>query len=282
MIFRKISRRTILIFSILLISMGILALFLSNYYNPFPSKKKVVVINLNSMISYDNIDINKLISILKDQKYDGIIFKVDSPGGDLSILRIVEYAKNISKPTVCYIDGQTTSAAYWLCSQTNYIIARKDSIVGNIGAYAIIITYVDLLKKLGINVTIFKATPHKTIGAPLEYLTDEEKSFLNYTVTYLGNQFIKDVLSKRNIKNESFALSGYWFIADFAKELNLIDSIGEFEDAKKVIANMLNTTVDNIEFYEINLKKERTIFDYLSFSLLKNLMLNPYEIKIIL
>lgn len=266
--------------------------------------KEVLVMEINGEIDSSNLNINQIVQTLRNFNYDGLVLYIDSPGGTTSAIRIVYALQNLSVPVICYVQGEATSAAYWICSQSDYIIANPDSIVGNIGAYIQIIDLQGLLNKLGIDVYYIQSTPYKTIGNPYENLTPEEYNYLQSILDNLTYEFESDVLAKRNITNESLAFSGLFFLPQEAEQLGLINQIGDFEDVKYIMAKMLNTTPNHIIFiyrsYQqnnlnllsilgsyLNSNVQNNLYPYIVYLYLQNMIsdsifMNGDEIKIYL
>jgi len=264
---RRITKRP-LFFIILSVLFSLIALFYISDLIFFKKKIRILEIIIDSEITSNKIDIDKLIYDIKSQNYDGILFVIDSPGGDISVLRIVNAIKSVNKAKFCYINGEATSAAYWICSLSDYIMAREDSIVGNIGAYIMIIDTSGLLNKLGINVSIIKSTPYKDIGTYYRSPTEFEREYLLNLTQEITNMFVEDVISNRRIK-DNISISGLWFLSYRAKELGLIDEIGELEDIVDYIANYYNVSKRNIEIirkdYKYKKSKYLGLFDFSSF-----------------
>ncbi len=260
--FSKFWKKFLLVITLLSI---IFILFFIFSLRLHENKKTVLILKIDDVITYDNLDIDSIVKTINSSKYDGLIFYINSPGGDISILKILYYLDKINSsiPIVCYIDHQATSAAYWLCSKSDYIISSPDSLVGNIGAYAIFIDSSKLLEKIGINITIIESTPHKTIGNVYYPLDDEEYKFIQETLDNITKMFIDDIKSKRNIHNEKLAFSGLPFYSFQAINIGLIDEIGDINSAKRKISELLNVSEDKINFIEVNFKVKKGILEKL-------------------
>ena len=228
------------------------------------SKKLVYVLKINDIISYEGLDIDSMYNFLKKFKGDGIILYIDSPGGGLETYKIVNALKNLNVPKLCYVHYYATSAAYWICSQADYIIAEPHSVVGSVGGIIEIISYSRLFEKLGIDVVIVKEGEYKDVGNPFRNITEEEKELLRKKLNLIVEEFRNDVKSKRNLTNESLVFSGLWFLGIESIDIGLVDSLGDFEDAKERISSMLNTSLDNIEFVFISFEKKESLFEKLS------------------
>lgn len=244
-------------------------------------KEKYVflIVDIDTTISSKNLDIDSLLKELKNPQYSGIVLKISSEGGDIEVLRLVNSLKEINKTKICYIDGLATSAAYWICSLSDYIIARPDSIVGSVGAYTVILDLSGFLEKIGINVTVIKSTPYKDIGSFYRKLTDFEKEYLEYVLKYLTEKFIEDIKLKRQNIND-IAFTGLWFLAEDAKRYGLIDEIGEFEMVKKYIIERFNITEDLISFRIKDFKRKKFSILDIFFKLFNNFLYDSLSKKI--
>lgn len=95
----------------------------------------------------------KFDALLADSNIDVIILWIDSPGGQGAGLRtFAQKVKNSSKYTICFIsDGSCCSAAYWIASQCNLIIASQPTDrIGSIGAYMILINFLKASENEGV------------------------------------------------------------------------------------------------------------------------------------
>jgi len=258
---RRITKKPLFFIIIAIIAISLILFLYLNSPISHEKNVKILEIDINSEITSDQIDISKMIEDIENPNYNAILFVINSPGGDLSVLRIVDAIKKSNKTIFCYIDGEATSAAYWICSLSNYIIARPDSIVGNIGAYVMVTDISGLLKKLGINISIIKSTPYKDIGGPYRPLTDFEREYLLNVTEDITKIFIDDVISHRKLKDTNISLSGLWFLAYKAKELGLIDDVGEMTDMMDYIEKYYNTS--NIQIIKKSYKYKTPWYYYL-------------------
>ncbi|RDD52144.1 S49 family peptidase [Nanoarchaeota archaeon NZ13-N] len=265
---RQIIRKKVFLLIPLFILIILLSVFLLKPHILPEKRVRILKINIDSLITSDNLNIDRLIDDLEGKNYDGILFVLNSPGGNLDILRIVNTLESIDTPKFCYINGEATSAAYWLCVHSDYIIARPDSIVGSIGAYIEVIDISKLLDKIGINVSIIKSTPYKDIGSGYRPLTEFELEYLKRVVERVTDDFVRDIASRRNISN-NISLSGLWFLAKDAKDMNLIDDIGEYEKMLDYISKFYNTSKENIVFINKEYKYKKpwysNIFNFRGF-----------------
>ena len=84
------------------------------------------------------IDINDISDYIDeyfdDIEVETIIFHIDSPGRVVGgVEELARKISNLKKPTIAYTDGMMCSAAYWLGSSADRVIASPSPTVGPIG-----------------------------------------------------------------------------------------------------------------------------------------------------
>jgi protease-4 len=99
-----------------------------------------------------------------------------------------------------------------------------------------------VIERIGVDVNIIKAGKYKDIGSAVRPLTDEERSILESFASEIHEQFISDVAAGRKGKIDRDKLvsvaNGSFFTGEKAKELGLVDSIGNFYDAVKIAGEL--------------------------------------------
>jgi len=174
-----------------------------------------------------------------------ILLRINSPGGTVApaqeIYREIEKIRK-KKPVVASIETVGASAAYYIASSADRIVCSKGSITGSIGVIMMLPDIHKVIEKIGVNVNVIKAGAFKDIGSGIKPLDDQERDILQNFAKEVHEQFISDVLQGRKGKIEEDKLreiaDGRFFTGQSAKELGLVDSMGNFYDAVKVAANL--------------------------------------------
>lgn len=164
-----------------------------------------------------------------------VMLYIDSPGGIVDGTQGVAAAiKAIDKPTIAYTDGLMASAAYWIGSAADQIVAAETAHVGSVGVVA---THVDLSerdKKYGIKRTNIFNGKFKRMAADTEPLSDEGREYIQQMVDSIYDVFASDVARNRGASIET--IKGHEsrvFIASQARQAGLIDEVGSMEVAIK-------------------------------------------------
>lgn len=153
----------------------------------------------------------------KDPEVNRIVLSIDSPGG--MVAGLSEFAEIISRSktnTTAVVSGVCASAAYWVGSQCDEIIASPTSIVGNIGV-KIKRPYKDT------SVMLSKGAPRKILSnADMQTVLDDIEAV-----------FISAVATGRGVTPEhvraNFGRGGV-FVGAKAVQAGLADRVGSFSD----------------------------------------------------
>ena len=133
------------------------------------------------------------------------------------------------------------SGGYYVAAAANKIVANPGTITGSIGVIMEFVRFKDLLNKIGINFEVIKSGEFKDIGSPLRELTERERKLLNALIEDIQKQFVKEVAAGRNLTVEEVQkiADGRIFSGARAKELGLVDMLGNFQDAVDIAKNMV-------------------------------------------
>jgi signal peptide peptidase SppA len=169
-----------------------------------------------------------------------VVLKIDSPGGMVAGLDpVLEQIDRLSEKTlvVASINGMGASAAYRIASKAGSIFASKDSEVGSIGTYWQLLDYSEAYKRAGVESVLLTTGPYKGIGTPGEPLTREQREFLQQTVEESNAEFLKDIMTGREMSAEAVdsVADGRWWSANKAETFGLIDGVGSLADVLQMI-----------------------------------------------
>lgn len=210
----------------------------------------------------------KIVKLLKkiDERNDikAVILEINSPGGSaVASEEIGNAVKNLNKTNVAVIREYGASGAYWIASATDKIYANRMSFTGSIGVIASHLEYSGLLQDYNVTYRRLVAGKYKDAGTPFKEMTSEEQKLFQKLLDKTHDYFIKEVADNRKLSEQKVRelATGFVFLGEEAKELGLIDEIGNRDDAIKYLEGQLNITA---ELAEIETKP--TLFDALSAS----------------
>lgn len=176
----------------------------------------------------------QLAQLDSDPSVQSIVVDVDSPGG--LVFGVTETAAALartSKPVVAVVSGLNASAAYWISSNVDRLIATPAALVGSIGVF---VTHTDLsgaLEREGVRVSYVSQGKFKTELAPTKPLSDAGRDELQRIVDADFELFVRDVARGRGVSpagvRNGFG-EGRVLSAPDALRAGMIDAIGAFED----------------------------------------------------
>ena len=213
---------------------------------PFNSKPKIAIIELHGVIG-NNIketDYSRLLEEIRtDSDIGALILDIDSPGGgsgdsDLLYENVRRVANK--KPVVAYIRGLGASGGYYIACGANTIMASRGSLVGSIGVIYLRPIMQQLLGKVGVEFSVFKAGRLKDMTAFWRNPTEEESDKFQNLTSQVYDMFVAVVALGRNM-NESLVrelATGEVYTAKQAQEFGLIDSQGTIHDAIDVAVKL--------------------------------------------
>lgn len=171
-----------------------------------------------------------------DPAVKSIVLHVSSGGGSVEgtgdladdVRRV-----NALKPIVTFAEDVMASAAVWVGSQAERIIASPYAQVGSIGVYGTLVSFAKLNEQHGVDVRIVRSTPKKALGHPDEPITDEVVESAQAEINAIHDLFVADIAAGRGLTfDDATALGdGRLHSAKDAKRLDLVDEVGSFESA---------------------------------------------------
>ncbi len=217
----------------------------------FISTGNIGVIEIEGIISSSKRTVRDIKQFTEDPNIQGIIVRVDSPGGGVAASQeIYEELKKCraQKKVVVSMGALAASGGYYVSLPADLIVANPGTITGSIGVIMQFPIFEELMKKIGINYEVIKSKEHKDIGSPFRKMDEKEKKLLQDVVTDVYEQFVQATCEARNLPRDSvlkFA-DGRIITGRQAKKLGLVDTLGSFEDAVKIIGDMLGIPKPNL------------------------------------
>ncbi|WPM31718.1 signal peptide peptidase SppA [Hydrogenobacter sp. T-2] len=227
--------KRLLFFGIIVMVLG----FLGSLLSRLPVGDRVAVIKVKGAIIEPDRIVSKIQKAKEDKSVKALVLRVDSPGGSVGasqeIYRALEDFKSSGKPLVVSMGNVAASGGYYISTPSDLIFANPGTITGSIGVIVQHTELKDLLEKLGIRTTAIKTGKFKDTLSPFRDLTPEEKEYLQKTIEDAYEQFLQAILKYRSKKISEQKLreiaDGRVFTGRVAKELGLVDELGNLQDA---------------------------------------------------
>lgn len=223
--------------------------------------KTISVIRINGTLTKENQDCgpagtatigNWIKQADNDRSIDGILLVIDSPGGSVNgTEELGNIIKNTTKPTIGFVDDQACSAAYWLASCCNEIIANNTT--ADVGCIGVLMSFMDMqpyYESLGIKFHTITA-PQSTDKTKLfdDVRAGKYDEYKNTVLKPLAAKFIDTVKANRPAATDEKLFTGKVFHAQDVVG-TLIDSIGTIDQALQRTADLaseksINTSANN-------------------------------------
>jgi protease IV len=238
-----------------------------SFTSPSSSKNEIAVIvaegtimpgssdQSENMIGADTF-VEEIRKAREDDDVKAIVLRVNSPGGEFRssdmIWREVELAKKV-KPVIASMSDYAASGGYYLSMGCDTIVAQPHTITGSIGIFSIMFDMSDFLgNKLGITFDEVKTGTYGEMYTVTRPLTQAEraiwqKNLERYYETFTGKAADGRDVSADEIKKVA---SGRVWTGVQARERNLVDVLGGFNDAVRIAADKAGLDDDyKLRFY---------------------------------
>jgi protease-4 len=234
---------------------------------PRSAEGKIVVIPLSGSITTEGSSLlsgstitpelvrDYLARVEKDKAVKAIVFHIESPGGEITpcqeILWEIERVKE-TKTIVVSMGGMATSGGYYISTQADKIVALPTTMTGSIGVISAIPNIEGFLEKLGIQIEIFKGGKYKDMYQGLRELTPEEEEIMQQRIDEYYEQFIDVVAEGRELSREKVRdlATGQIYTGTKAKELGLVDELGDLNTAIDLAAELADIEDPIVEYYQ--------------------------------
>ncbi len=240
----------LLILLVIAILLGGTLILVFHYSSPSKNplfKEKIGVVSIKGPISSGKKISSQLAKFAEDKSIRAIILRIDSPGGGVGATQEIyrEVQKVVPrKPVIASMGSIAASGGYYVAAPTTKIVANPGTITGSIGVFIQFVRLEELLKKIGVDFEIVKSGEFKDMGSPDRKLTKRDREILEALIKDLQEQFVSAVASGRHLSVEKVreVADGRIFSGHQARELGLVDIMGNFQDAVAVTKKTVGIT----------------------------------------
>jgi len=234
---------------------------------------KVAVLSAHDVIMGDETGgtaswiIDQIERAERDEAVKAVILDVNSPGGGITACDIIHNKirdlRTSGKNVYVIMRNIAASGGYYISAPANEIYAHPTTLTGSIGVIVSALKLDELMKKVGVDIVIFKTGPHKDILSPYREVSDEEREIVRQITSEMFDRFKTVVQEGRQLTDEELeqVTDGRIFTASQALEYKLIDKIGYFEDARRAAVG--STGLPLAEVAVVRYKQPPTFSDLL-------------------
>ena len=205
------------------------------------------VIAAKNSASADNL-IASLHAAFKDKGTQGVILRINSPGGspvqsglvndEIHRLRGI-YPKI---PLYVVVEDICASGGYYIAAAADKIYVNKASIVGSIGVLMDGFGFTGTMDKLGVERRLLTAGENKGFMDPFSARNPKHEAFTKLMLEEIHQQFISVVKQGRGkrLKESPEIFSGLFWSGQKSIELGLADEIGSLESVARDVIKAEN------------------------------------------
>lgn len=231
--------------------------------SPSNEENKIAIVNVEgAIIDGESIDgevggdtVSHLLRKAHDDEHvKAVVLRVNSPGGSAFaselIRQEVDNLQKAGKPVVVSMGAMAASGGYWISSTADYIIADKNTITGSIGIFAMLPTFENAIKKIGVNADGVATTElaETSVFSPLSKNTQD---LYQLEIEHGYDKFLELVSRGRQMSKpavDKIAQGQVWLGSDAFKH-NLVDELGDFDRAVEKAGELMNlhreTVIEN-------------------------------------
>ena len=203
----------------------------------------------------------KAIREVQEREFPALLLRIDSPGGTVGDSQEIHAALLRLRDKGCRVVASfgniSASGGVYVGVAAETIVANPGTITGSIGVILRGNNLSKLLDKIGIRFETVKSGTYKDILSPDRALSVEERQLLQDLIDSSYNQFVDAVAEGRGLGHDAvraFA-DGRVFSGAQAKELGLVDELGDEEQARVLAARLAD--LDEERCRPVTLGKQR-------------------------
>lgn len=226
---------------------GGITFFVSSLTNPSKAelfrKEGIGVIDVKGVILESEEILDYLVAFREEPKIKAIVLRIDSPGGAVGASQeIYDEVRRTNglKPVVASMGSVAASGGLYVSLGAGKIVANPGTLTGSMGVILKFANLEGLFDKIGYKNEVVKSGRLKDIGSPSRAMTEEERQMLQGMIDNVQGQFVKAVSESRSLPEEEVKkiADGRIFSGEQAKDLGLIDQLGNFNDAVILAAGL--------------------------------------------
>ena len=185
-----------------------------------PLEKMMGAVDVNDLA--DTVD-----AFAANPEVEKIALQVSSPGGTVTgVEELANKVRSLGKPTLAYTDSEMASAAYWIASAADRVVASPSATVGSIGVYIAIPDYSAAAEMAGIKMVVIKSGKFKGAGIEGTSLNADQIENLQASVDTIHAEF-KDAVNMKRKLVKAEAMEGQVFSGKQAATQGLVTGLAD-------------------------------------------------------
>jgi protease-4 len=229
---------------------------------------RVAIVEVSGAIYSSKDIVRQIKKYTEDGSVPAIVLRVDSPGGGVAasqeIYAQLERAREEGKVIVVSMGSVAASGGLYIAMAADTVVANPGTLTGSIGVIFQYQTIDELADKIGIHSQVVKSGELKDVGSMWREPTEHDLAHLQSVIDDTYEQFVTVVAEGRGMEPAQIRplADGRIFTGRQALEANLVDLLGDLDEALEVAAEMTGLDVPPRTVKEIP-RRRATIWDFL-------------------
>ncbi len=196
-----------------------------------------------------------------DKNVKAIVLRINSPGGSAlasdNMWREVILTKDV-KPIIASMGDVAASGGYYMAMACDTIVAMPNTITGSIGVFGVLFQAKKLLNDVGLTFDVVKTGAYSNLGSPTNEFTEGERRIIQDGVNKVYEDFTTKAANGRNMSVEEIKklAGGRVWIGAEAKDIGLVDVLGDFQTALDIAASRAGLEKDDYRLKMYGAKKD--------------------------
>src|SRR5699024_8923440 len=181
--------------------------------------------------------LNMLDQAGSDPFVDGVIIRVNSPGGGVVESaeihdKVVDIQEQYEKPVYVSMGNTAASGGYYVAAPADKIVAHPATLTGSIGVIMESINISEIADNHRIDFQTIKSGKHKDILSMSRDMTEDEDKILQSMIDEMYEDFVDVIVAGRDMPEDEVKKisDGRVYTGKQAYELDLVDELGSLED----------------------------------------------------
>jgi protease-4 len=235
----------------------------------FPSLgQRIAIVDVTGPIYSSSGVVRQIKKYTEDGSVPAIVIRVDSPGGGVAasqeIYSHLMKARDEGKVIVVSMGSIAASGGLYVAMAADTIVANPGTLTGSIGVIIEYPTIEQLADKIGVRYQVVKSGELKNTGSMWHTPTDDEVAHLQDVINDTYEQFVEAVAQGRRMTVDEVRplADGRIYTGRQALEVNLVDVLGDFDDALNLAAEMVGMDIPPRTVKEVP-RRSTSIWDLL-------------------
>jgi protease-4 len=206
---------------------------------------RVAIVEVHGVIENSSDVVRQLRKYAKDSSIPAVVVHIDSPGGGAAssqeIYEEINKLRDEGKKVVASMGSVGASGGYYVACAADTIVVNPATLTGSIGVIFQFPVAEELFKKIGVKFEVVKRGEIKDIGSMGRSMTARERESLQSVVDDTYDQFVDVITESREMEREEVVriADGSIFTGRQAKDLGLVDELGDLHDAIRIAGEMV-------------------------------------------